>query len=158
MSNASSAPIFRERLVPGAGLLAAAASVGLLVLVILLPVWPTTALVAGVVVAVAGVVWAVVAAPVVEVAGGELRAGRAHIPTTLLGDVTVLASRAERTEALGPQLDARAHVVLVSSVPTAVRVALTDPQDPTPYWIVSTRRPEELAAALATTKAVTPGA
>jgi hypothetical protein len=30
-----------------------------------------------------------------------------------------------------------------------VRVDLEDPLDPTPYWLLSTRRPQELAAALA---------
>jgi hypothetical protein len=32
---------------------------------------------------------------------------------------------------------------------TAVRVEVLDPADPTPYWLVSTRRPDELAAAIA---------
>ncbi|MFC6344403.1 DUF3093 family protein [Nocardioides hankookensis] len=31
----------------------------------------------------------------------------------------------------------------------AVRVEITDPADPAPYWLVATRRPEELAGALA---------
>jgi hypothetical protein len=30
-----------------------------------------------------------------------------------------------------------------------VRVELTDPEDPTPYWLVSSRRPDALARALA---------
>ncbi|QAY71244.1 DUF3093 domain-containing protein [Xylanimonas protaetiae] len=139
---------FRERLVPGPGLLAALAGVGLLLLIVMLPVWPTAAWVAGVAAAVVCVGAAVLRAPLVEVAGGELRAGRAHVPAALLGDVVVLATREQRAAELGARLDARAHVVLVSSVPTAVRVALHDPADPTPYWIVSSRRPEELAAAL----------
>ncbi|HWJ84512.1 MAG TPA: DUF3093 family protein, partial [Cellulomonas sp.] len=29
-----------------------------------------------------------------------------------------------------------------------VRIELVDPADPTPYWIVTSRRPDELAAAL----------
>jgi hypothetical protein len=29
-----------------------------------------------------------------------------------------------------------------------VRVTVTDPQDPTPYWLVSTRHPEKLVEAL----------
>jgi hypothetical protein len=38
--------------------------------------------------------------------------------------------------------------VLRPWVDGVVRVALTDPADPAPYWLVSTRRPEVLAAAL----------
>jgi DUF3093 family protein len=38
--------------------------------------------------------------------------------------------------------------LLRSYVPTAVRVDVTDPADPTPYLYLSTRRPEKLAKAL----------
>ncbi|GAB2466239.1 DUF3093 family protein [Xylanimonas ulmi] len=148
MRSVSPTPDYRERLVPGPGLLAAAACAGLLILVVLLPVAPVAAIVAGVVVAVAGVAWMVLAAPVVEVVGAQWRAGRAHVPVSLLGDPVVVADRAHRDRELGARLDARAHVVLVSSIATGVRVALDDPQDPTPYWLVSTRRPQQLAAAL----------
>ncbi|WP_425956957.1 DUF3093 domain-containing protein [Xylanimonas sp. McL0601] len=168
MSTPSSAPLFRERLLPGAGVLAAAGGVGLLVLIILLPIAPTAALVAGVLVAAAGMLWLVAGAPVVAVRDGELWAGRAHVPVTLLGEAQVLATREQVREELGARLDARAHVLLRSWVPTAVRVVLEDPADPTPYWLVTTRRPEELAAALhaatgpmgsgGTAKAVTPEA
>ena len=30
----------------------------------------------------------------------------------------------------------------------AVRIGIDDPADPTPYWLVSSRRPDRLAAAL----------
>jgi hypothetical protein len=29
-----------------------------------------------------------------------------------------------------------------------VRVHVNDPDDPTPYWMISTRRPDELVAAI----------
>ncbi len=53
-------------------------------------------------------------------------------------------ARAWRTH----RADPRAFMLLRSYVPTAVRVPVTDPQDPTPYVYVSTRAPERLAAAL----------
>jgi hypothetical protein len=34
-------------------------------------------------------------------------------------------------------------------VSPVVKVELTDPQDPTPYWLVSTRRPERVVEAIA---------
>lgn len=148
MTAASPAPGFRERLVPGPGGFLAAAFAGVLVVVVLLPLSPGAAWAAGALVAVGCAAGTVVAAPVVSVSDGVLRAGRAHVPVVLLGEVTVVADRERRTAELGPHLDARAHVVLRSSIATAVRVALHDPQDPTPYWLVSTRRPEELAAAI----------
>ncbi len=144
----ASSPVFRERLLPGAGALAVAVSAGALALVILLPLHPVAAFVVGAVVTVAAVTWLVVGAPVVSVHDGELHAGRAHVPVALLGEPTVLATRDAMRAELGGRLDARAYVLLRSWIPRGVRVALLDPADPTPYWLVSTRRPEELAAAL----------
>lgn len=144
----ASSPVFRERLLPGAGALAVAVAAGLLALVILLPVHAVAAVLAGVAVAAAGVAWLLVGAPRLTVQDGELCAGRAHVPVTLLGEPTVLPSRDLMRAELGGRLDARAHVLLRAWIPTGVRVPLHDPADPTPYWLLSTRRPEELAAAL----------
>ena len=78
---------------------------------------------------------------------GELRAGRAHIDLSLCGAVETLD--AERTRRLGgAEADARAFLLLRPYIPTAVRVAIDDPADPVPYWLLSTRHPEQLAAAV----------
>lgn len=98
----------------------------------------TTALVLGLLVA-----WT----PRVEVSYGVLRAGRAHMPLRLLDGAEALGGEAARL-ARGPQLDARAYLCLRGWIPAVVRIHLADPQDPTPYWLVSTRRPEALVAAL----------
>jgi hypothetical protein len=83
----------------------------------------------------------------VEVSGAGLRAGRAHIEASFLGAAEALD--AERTRRVaGPEADARAFLVLRPYLKRAVRVDITDPADPTPYWLVSSRRPDELAAAL----------
>jgi hypothetical protein len=83
----------------------------------------------------------------VEVSGGELRAGDAHIPLDQLGDVEIIAQE-DRRKAMGPHLDPAAYVVHRGWVKPLVRVHVNDPSDPTPYWVISTRRPEELAAAI----------
>ena len=83
----------------------------------------------------------------VEVADGELRAGEAHIPLALLGEVEIIAPQ-DRRKTMGPHLDPAAYVVHRGWVKPLVRVRVTDPEDPTPYWIISTRHPEELAAAI----------
>ncbi len=85
--------------------------------------------------------------PEIAVAGGELRAGRARVPLPLTGGVTPLDGTAMRHEA-GPGLDVRAYLCIRGWIRTGVRVDLTDPNDPTPYWLVSSRRPDELATAL----------
>jgi hypothetical protein len=77
----------------------------------------------------------------------ELRAGPAHLPVSLIGRVDVVTGEAKR-EALGPQLDPEAFVVHRPWVGPAVRIEVLDPDDPTPYWVVSTRHPERLISAL----------
>jgi hypothetical protein len=79
--------------------------------------------------------------------GDTFRAGRAHIPATYVGTATPLDADQTRRVA-GVEADARAYLVLRPYLKRAVRVEITDPADPAPYWLVSTRRPEELAKAL----------
>lgn len=139
--------VFDERLWPGPlGWFLAVAAAGLLTIA-LVPVHPGLAAGVGAVALAATLTFAVVTSPRVRVQGGELTAGRARIPVGLLGDARAL-DRDETRVALGPGLDARAYVCLRAWAGTAVRVEVRDPQDPTPYWLVSTRRPAELAAAL----------
>lgn len=83
----------------------------------------------------------------VEVSGGELRAGDAHIPLDLLGEAEIIPPE-DRRKAMGPHLDPAAYVVHRGWVKPLVRVRVTDPDDPTPYWMISTRRPDELVAAI----------
>lgn len=138
---------YRERLVPSAvGWLMILGTAVLLGLV-LLPLGPVAAG-AGVAVAViGGVPLAVALSPVVCVRGGELWAGPAHIPVSLLAGATALRGEELRL-ALGPGLDATAYLCLRGWIGSALRVDVADPADPTPYWLVSTRRPELLLAAV----------
>lgn len=82
-----------------------------------------------------------------ELTDTHFRVGRARLPLSVVSGVDVITA-GERRAALGPGLDARAHLVIRSWVPTAVRIHLDDPADPAPYWVVSTRRPQRLAEAL----------
>ncbi|MDO7869473.1 DUF3093 domain-containing protein [Nocardioides jiangxiensis] len=83
----------------------------------------------------------------VRVADGELRAGRAHLPLQHVGAVTPLDKEQTRLLA-GRDANARAYLAMRPYVKRSVRIDVDDPQDPTPYWLVSTRRPKQLAAAL----------
>lgn len=65
-----------------------------------------------------------------------------------VGQVEPLDAAATR-RLLGPDADRSAHLVTRGYIATAVRVTVADPADPHPYWLVSTRHPRELAAALA---------
>ncbi len=83
----------------------------------------------------------------VSVAGGWLRAGRARIEAAHLGEVTALDADETRRIA-GPEADARAYLLLRPYLKRAIRVEITDPADPAPYWLVSSRHPDELARAV----------
>ena len=83
----------------------------------------------------------------VVVGPGWIRAGRASIETHFVG--TAESLDAERTRLVaGRDADARAFLVLRPYLHRAVRIEITDPADPAPYWLVSSRRPEALAGAL----------
>jgi hypothetical protein len=84
----------------------------------------------------------------VTVTDGTLRAGRARIPLSALGEVQTLDAESARLLA-GRHADARAYLLIRPYLRRAVRVDVADPADPTPYWLVATRRPDRLAAALA---------
>ncbi|MEV6173887.1 DUF3093 domain-containing protein [Streptomyces sp. NPDC051954] len=88
----------------------------------------------------------------IRVVGGSLIAGEAKIPVTALGETEILdreEARAWRTY----KADTRAFLLLRAYIPTALKVEVTDPDDPTPYLYLSTREPERLAEALKAARA-----
>src|SRR4051812_11756727 len=83
----------------------------------------------------------------VEVRDGVLYAGPAHISLHLLGAAQPLD--AEQTRRVhGVDADARAFLCTRPYVKRAVQVEVIDPEDRTPYWLISTRHPQRLAAVL----------
>ncbi len=83
----------------------------------------------------------------VWVADGVFGAGPARIGVEHLGAAEALDAEQAR-RAAGADADARAFLVLRPYLSLAVKVPVQDPADPTPYWLVSTRHPQALAAAL----------
>lgn len=90
----------------------------------------------------------IVTAPLVEVTDEEFRVGRAHIDWAHVGLVATLdAASADR--ARGRDADPRAFAVSRSlTTRTAVTIEVLDDDDPHPYWLVSTRNPQELGHAI----------
>jgi hypothetical protein len=83
----------------------------------------------------------------IEVAGGVLRAGRDTLPLSAASEVVALDP--EQAALLrGPRADPAAHLFLRPYVKRAVYIGLADPADGVPYWLVSTRHPDRLAAAI----------
>lgn len=83
----------------------------------------------------------------IRVVAGSLVAGKARLPLSALGETTVL-DRAEAVAWRSYKADPRAFMLLRSYVPTALKVEVADPDDPTPYLYLSTRSPQRLARAL----------
>jgi hypothetical protein len=83
----------------------------------------------------------------ISVTEGQLKVGRANIELHYVGAVSALDATAARRRQ-GAQADARAFLVLRPYVKTAVEIEISDVDDPVPYWLVATRRPQALSAAL----------
>jgi hypothetical protein len=77
----------------------------------------------------------------------QLWAGEAHLPVTAIARSAEIA-RSAKSAALGRQLDPAAYVLHRPWVGPMILVVLDDPDDPTPYWLVSCRHPERVLSAL----------
>ncbi len=143
---------YKERLLPTPWLyiilLLILPAVGLL----FMPLNITLGLVLGPVIYVLVVAFLILTSPRVAVEDEEFIAGRANIPARFIGEVETLNSD-ELTLAIGIHGDARAYLLIRGWIHQAVKVHNTDPTDPAPFWIVTTRTPEELRKALEAAKA-----
>ena len=83
-------------------------------------------------------------APVIQLSSSHLTVGQATIPRNFLGDIQEI-SKDQIFSERGPNLDPAAYKVFQGTVKTALKVTVNDPDDPTPYWIISTRKPAQLA-------------
>jgi hypothetical protein len=83
----------------------------------------------------------------IEVRDGELMIKRAHIPLEYLGEVTIIPKEKfgyERTRGADPA----AFFAITFWISKGLRIEVKDERDPTPYWLISSKRAEALAAAL----------
>ena len=76
-----------------------------------------------------------------------IRAGDAQLPASVVDRTLVIPPTAKQA-ALGRQLDPAAFVIHKGWIPTMAMLVLDDPLDPTPYWLVSSKKPQELLEAL----------
>jgi hypothetical protein len=140
---------YRERLVAPLSWWVVAIAFGLVCgWLMLVAASPSIAIVTTVVAAVVAgsLVWSY-GSVVVEAGPRGFRVGPAHLPLAHIGAVEALDARGFR-EQLGPHADARAWLRTRPYIEAGVRVDVADPSDPAPYWLVSSRHPQALAAAL----------
>jgi hypothetical protein len=79
----------------------------------------------------------------IEFSGDRLRVSNAEIESKFISSVEVIEAQQGFYER-GANLDTRAWIHFQGSVKTLAKVWINDPKDPTPYWLFSTRKPEEL--------------
>jgi hypothetical protein len=83
----------------------------------------------------------------VDVRDGELWVGQAHLPLEFVGEVQIVPPAAKR-KVLGPAFDPAAFALTRSWIGPMVWLEVRDENDPTPYWLISSRKPEKLVTAL----------
>jgi membrane protein implicated in regulation of membrane protease activity len=89
----------------------------------------------------------VVSTPSITVTTTTLSVGRATIERGYLGTATAFRGK-EATAERGTRLNGLAFLCIRGWVDPVVRIEIEDPSDRTPYWLTSTRHPDQLIAAL----------
>jgi hypothetical protein len=93
----------------------------------------------------------IVNTPLIQIDELNFRVGRARLPLQYVGKIQVLDD-AQSKRARSTDANSNAHFQLRGGIKSSVIIEVTDPQDPHPYWQVSTRKPDSLVAALAKAK------
>jgi hypothetical protein len=140
--------IFKEVLRPPIWVLA---FIYFLLLSLVIAIWAAfdnnVALVAFITATVAIIYIAIAMRSTITLDGEELRIDRAHIDIKYLGSATVLDSptmRLLRTR----DADPAAYLAIKFWMPKGIKITVVDPRDPTPYWLITSKRGEDIAALL----------
>lgn len=144
--------IYRERLYPSFSFVLALTLSGPMVLLAALPFGMSVAITLGVLVPLALNVVVFLLSPAIEVSDGRLRADRIRIPVGALGEVVPLDSSQFNLK-LGPEANPRAQLMIRGYIKGGVQIPVLDSEDPTPYLLLSSRKPKELAVALEANRA-----
>jgi hypothetical protein len=83
----------------------------------------------------------------VEIDQRELRIGKAHIEIKYLKSVELLTPAQIRTLRTR-DADPAAYLAITFWISTGVKITLNDSRDSTPYWLVSSKKSEELTNTL----------
>jgi hypothetical protein len=83
----------------------------------------------------------------IEISGAELRAEGGRLPLADAGEVRQL-TEAQVRALRGPRADPRAHLLIRPYLRYAVYVEVIAPDAQAPYWLLGTRHPAELTAAI----------
>lgn len=139
--------LFEERLTPSVGVWVVALMLAGLTILVFAPIDLWVGVAAAVTFFALEAILLLATTPRIVVRERTLQVGRAGIERHHVGAVTGHRGESARRQR-GPLLHGLAFVNVRGWISPVVRIQLTDERDRTPYWLTSTRRPEELVAAL----------
>lgn len=139
--------IYREKLWPAPWLYIATALVMPASLLVFVPINIEVGIVVAIVLYAACVALLILTSPVVAVTDTHVLAGKAKLPLSITGSATAYRGEQASFER-GRHLDARAWLLIRGWISPVVKVEVLDINDPAPYWLISTRTPEKLVAAI----------
>lgn len=139
--------LYDERLWPSPGVWIIAAGLAAAVIVVLAPINLAVGYIASACTAVLLAVLLTASTPRITVTNLTLRVGRAEIERRFIGDVEAYKAE-EATAQRGRKLNGTAYMCFRGWIDPVVKIGITDEADRTPYWLVSTRRPESLVSSL----------
>ncbi|WP_459793256.1 DUF3093 domain-containing protein [Arthrobacter sp. AD-310] len=147
-SSSTGAPvIYREKLWPNLWMWIIAAGVSGAGILVFAPISAAAGFTAAAVLFVIIAVLLVLSTPTIVVTGDALTVGRATIERKFIGAVEQFRG-SEATAERGTRLNGLAYLCIRGWIDPVVKLEIIDPADNTPYWLTSTRRPDELTAAL----------
>jgi hypothetical protein len=139
--------LYRERLWAAPWLFISTALVIPASILVFAPISMAAGIVVAIVLYLAIVAMLIASSPTLRVTKTHLIAGRASIPLEMIGQPKAFRDE-QATLERGQRLDARAWLLIRGWVKPVVKVPVLDVDDPAPYWLLSTRNPDQLVRVL----------
>lgn len=139
--------LYEERLFPSAGIWVITAGLSAVPAVIFAPIDMLISVLASALTLGALIFALLASTPTIRVTGAEVRVGRATIERQYVGRAQGFVGE-NATAQRGTRLHGLAYLCIRGWIDGVVRIELTDKEDNTPYWLVSSRHPKKLSEAL----------
>ena len=139
--------LWKERLYPNVWVWIIIVGLAFVPAVIFAPIDMSIGIVASVIALIILVIMMLTSMPTILVTKTGLRVGPAHIDRTYIGTAEAF-TREEATRQRGTALHGLTYLCIRGWIDAVVKIEITDPEDPAPYWLVSSRHPDELAELL----------
>lgn len=141
--------LWKERLYPNFWVWLIIVGLAFVPMVIFAPIDMTIGVVASVITLIFLVIMMVTSIPTILVTRSVLQVGRARIDRKYVGTAEAFIKE-EATAQRGTGLHGLTYLCIRGWIDAVVKIEITDKEDPAPYWLVSSRHPDELAELLTT--------